>query len=76
MNKQVMTVDEVDTLISIDSTRMWWETYAKTFVSFRPGRGATYFKPDGYYNRRWRGRRGRWGTIKRVEISEDGMFRL
>lgn len=74
MNKP-LTVDDVDTLVS-SNDKMWWETYAKTVVSFRPGRGGgILFRTDAYYNREWRGKQ-KWGTIKRIEISDDGLFRL
>ena len=72
----VMTVEQADVLVSKDPTVVWWETWGKTLVSFRPGRGGnTQWRKDGFYNRAWRGKQ-KWGTVKRIEVSEDGLFRL
>lgn len=73
MNK-TLTLEQADTLVDNDD-RVWWETFAKTLVIFRPGRGGTtQWRKDGYYNRGWRGR-SKWGTTRRIEIGEDGLFR-
>lgn len=68
-----ITLDETVQLVDSDN-KFWWETYAKTFVSFTPGRGSTVFRPDGYFHRGWFGGRGCWGTIKRHEVNDDGTF--
>lgn len=73
MNK-TLTLEQADTLTESDD-RYWWETWGKTLVSFRPARGAAYFRKDSYYNRNWRSR-NKWGTIRRFEVGDDGLFRL
>lgn len=74
MNK-TLTLEQADDLVTKDD-RYWWETYGKTLVSFRAGRGPTYFKKDGYFNRAWSRGKGRWGTIRRIEVSNEGTFTL
>lgn len=72
---KILDLQQADALVTADD-RVWWETYGKTLVSFRPGRGGnTQWRKDGYYNRAWRGKQ-KWGTIRRVEVSDDGTFRL
>ena len=74
--RKTLTLEQADNLASSDD-RIWWETYGKTLVSFRPGRGGnTQWRKNGYFNRAWSRGRGNWGTIKRIEVSEDGLFRL
>lgn len=73
MNK-TLTLEQADQLVS-DDDRVWWETWGKTLVSFRPARGAAYFRKDAYYNRNWRSR-NKWGRIRRIEVGDDGLFRL
>ena len=67
-----LSLEDAETLVETND-KYWWETYAKVLVSFRPGRGAVYMRPDGYYNRGWRGKK-KWGTIRRYEINNEGKF--
>lgn len=70
------TLELADAERLVDSNdKYWWETYGKTLVSFRPHRFSTEFSKNGYYNRAWRGR-NKWGFVKRIEVSNDGKFRL
>lgn len=72
---KTLTLEQADALVSTDD-RYGWETYAKTLTFFRPSRRSVLMRKDGYYNRAWRFGKGQWGTLKRVEIGNDGLFRL
>lgn len=74
MNK-TLTLEQADALVTADD-RVWWETYGKTLVSFRPTKGEMFFNKNAYFNRDWNRGRGKWGTIKRIEVGSDGLFRL
>lgn len=72
----ILTLEEADALVDKDSTKYWWDTYAKTLVLYTPTRaGSHWFKKDAVYNRRWRGR-NRWGTVRRIEVNEQGLFEI
>lgn len=72
-----MTLSEVEALVETSKGKYFWETYAKTLVSFRATRPEyARIRKDGYFNRNWSRGRGAWGTIKRYEIQPDGTFKL
>lgn len=73
MNK-TLTLEQADNLVTADD-RYWWETFGKTLVHFRPARGAAYFRKDAYFNRQWRSK-NKWGTVRRFEVGDDGLFNL
>ena len=69
-----LSLNEADQLVNTND-KFWWETYGKVLVKFMPSRWNTQMRPDGYYNRDWRGR-NKWGRIKRVEVNDEGRFVL
>lgn len=76
MAKRVLSLDEADALVTKDSTKYWWETYAKTLILFTPARaGSHWFNKQAVYNRSWRGKNA-WGTVRRVEVNNQGQFVL
>lgn len=73
--KKTLSLEAADSLVT-KNDRWWWETYGKTLVHFTPARGTVLFRKDGYFNRSWRRGKGAWGTIKRHEVGNDGLFRV
>lgn len=74
--KKTLTLEQANELIESDD-RYFWETYGKTLLSYRPARdGGVQFRKDAYFNRNWNRGRGRWGTVRRIEVSDRGTFTL
>lgn len=74
MNK-TLTLEQAADLVESDD-RYGWEIYAKTLTFFRPSRHSVLMRKDGHFNRSWRRGKGQWGTLKRIEVGADGLFRL
>jgi len=72
---KTLSLADADRLVDTND-RYRWETYAKVLTLFTPSRTSTLYRTDGWFNREWRRGKGQWGTLKRIEISEDGKFRL
>ena len=72
--KKTLTLEEADALVT-KNDRYFWETYGKVLLSYRPARDSgVQFRKDAYFNRRWNFGRGRWGTVRRIHVSNEGTF--